>query len=56
MEVAEYCCYDVKVTKMVHEHGVESGELFYLDRFARKQRLEVPWGKSAVAPTPVLAV
>ena len=49
LEIAEYCCFDVKVTKMVHEHGVESGELFYMDRFARKQRLEVPWGKAAVA-------
>ncbi|MDD5199517.1 MAG: ribonuclease H-like domain-containing protein [Terrimicrobiaceae bacterium] len=46
MEVAEYCCFDVKVTRMVHEHGVQSGELFYLDRFARRQRLAVPWGKA----------
>ncbi len=43
LEIAEYCCFDVKVTRMVHEHGVRSGELFYMDRFARKQRLEVPW-------------
>ncbi len=43
LEIAEYCCFDVKVTKMVHEHGVETGELFYLDRFDRKQRLEITW-------------
>ena len=49
LEIAEYCCFDVKVTRMVHEHGVQAGELFYLDRFARKQRLEVPWGKTAAA-------
>lgn len=49
MEVAEYCCFDVKVTKMVHEHGVQTGELHYMDRFARRQRVEVPWGKSAPA-------
>ncbi len=43
MEIAEYCCFDVKVTKMVHEHGVKNGELFYNDRFGRKTRLEVKW-------------
>ena len=43
LEIAEYCCYDVKVTKMVHEHGRENGELFYHDRFANKQRVEVQW-------------
>jgi len=25
LEIAEYCCYDVKLTKMVHEHGVNTG-------------------------------
>jgi hypothetical protein len=49
LEIAEYCCFDVKVTRMVHEYGVDNGELFYMDRFARKQRLEVPWGKAAAA-------
>jgi len=43
MEIAEYCCFDVKVTRMVHEHGVQHGELFYDDRFGRRQRLEVNW-------------
>jgi len=43
MEIAEYCCFDVKVTRMVHEHGVKNGELFYADRFGRKQRVQVQW-------------
>ncbi|GAT31701.1 DEAD/DEAH box helicase domain-containing protein [Terrimicrobium sacchariphilum] len=43
MEIAEYCCFDVKVTKMVHEYGAQNGELFYDDRFARRQRVEVKW-------------
>jgi len=43
MEIAKYCCFDVKATKLVHEHGAAHGEIFYMDRFARKQRLEVPW-------------
>jgi DEAD/DEAH box helicase domain-containing protein len=43
MEIAEYCCFDVKVTRLVHEHGVRHGELFYNDRFGRKQRMEINW-------------
>jgi hypothetical protein len=43
MEIAEYCCFDVKVTKLVHEHGCRKKELFYTDRFAQKQRVEIDW-------------
>lgn len=43
MEIAEYCCFDVKVTKLVHEYGATHGELFYLDRAQQKQRVEVNW-------------
>ena len=43
MDIAEYCCLDVKVTRMIHEHGCQQGELFYHDRFARRQRVAVPW-------------
>jgi hypothetical protein len=43
MEVAEYCCFDVKVTQLVHEHGLEHRELFYTDKFSRKQRVEIAW-------------
>ena len=43
MEIAEYCCFDVKVTKLIHEYGAQHGELFYPDRFDRRQRLEIHW-------------
>jgi len=43
MEIAEYCCFDVKVTRLVHEYGARNRELFYLDQFARRQRLDVNW-------------
>jgi len=43
LEIAEYCCFDVKVTKLVHEHGCQHRELFFHDRFARKQRVEIDW-------------
>ena len=41
MEIAEYCCFDVKVTKMVHEYALNHGELQYFDRFSRKQTLKI---------------
>jgi DEAD/DEAH box helicase domain-containing protein len=42
-DVARYCCFDVKVTRMVHEHGMAHGEVFYHDRLGRKQRVAVDW-------------
>ncbi len=43
MEIAEYCCYDVKVTKCVHEYGQKHGHVKYLDRTRREQVVEVQW-------------
>lgn len=43
LEIAEYCCFDVKVTRLVHEHGCRHKELFYRDRFAQRQRVEIDW-------------
>jgi DEAD/DEAH box helicase domain-containing protein len=43
LDIAEYCCFDVKVTKLVHEHGVAHHEIFYTDKFSRKQRVEIKW-------------
>ncbi|MEI6073365.1 MAG: helicase [Verrucomicrobiae bacterium] len=43
MEIAEYCCFDVKVTKLVHEYGAAHKELFFNDRFGRKQKIEIAW-------------
>ena len=41
MEIAEYCCFDVKVTRMVHEYAAQHGELHYTDRFGRRQTLKI---------------
>lgn len=43
MEIAEYCCYDVKLTKLVHEHGVRHRQLFYKNRFGAKLSVAVDW-------------
>lgn len=42
-EIAEYCCYDVKVTRCVHEYGAEHGFVKYHDRNGREQKVEVDW-------------
>jgi len=43
LEIAEYCCFDVKVTRLVHEHGCRHKELFFNDRFAQRQRVALDW-------------
>ncbi len=42
-EIAEYCCYDVKITKLVHEHGVNQRQLHYMNRFGKKLTVPVKW-------------
>ncbi len=43
LEIAEYCCYDVKLTKMVHEHGVQHHQLQYHNKFGKKMTVPVKW-------------
>lgn len=42
-EIAEYCCFDVKLTKMVHEFGAKNGLVFFKDRLDQLQRIPIPW-------------
>ena len=43
LEIAEYCCYDVKLTKLVHEYGVQHRQLHYQNRFVKKLTVPVKW-------------
>jgi DEAD/DEAH box helicase domain-containing protein len=43
LEIAEYCCYDVKITRMVHEYGALKKQLFYRNRFGNKLSVPVGW-------------
>ncbi len=43
LEIAEYCCYDVKITRMLHEYGKAHKRVFYIDRFGQKQAIPVNW-------------
>lgn len=44
LKIAEYCAYDVKVTKLVHEFGVRHGFVKYVNRFNQEQDVPVRWG------------
>lgn len=43
LEIAEYCCYDVKITRLVHEFGRANGCLFYKDRYGKTSSVPVSW-------------
>ena len=43
MKIAEYCCYDVKVTKGVHEYGIEKGLIHYDDKGGERLEVAVSW-------------
>ena len=43
LEIAEYCCFDVKITKLVHEYGAANKQLFYTNKFGAKLSVQVDW-------------
>ena len=43
MEIAEYCCFDVKLTRMVHEFGMSNGQIYFTNKFGKKIAVPVSW-------------
>lgn len=43
LKIAEYCCFDVKITKLVHEYGSACKQVFYNNKFGNKMSVEVDW-------------
>ena len=43
LDIAEYCCFDVKCTKLVHEYGATHKKLLYDDRFKQRKSVAVEW-------------
>jgi DEAD/DEAH box helicase domain-containing protein len=43
LEIAEYCCFDVKITRLVHEYGCANKRLHYTNRFGKKLSVDVGW-------------
>jgi DEAD/DEAH box helicase domain-containing protein len=43
VDIAEYCCCDVKITRLLHEYGMQHKQLFYRNRFGQKLAVPVSW-------------
>lgn len=43
IEIAEYCCYDVKLTRLIHQYGLAHKQLLYTNRFGNKLIAPVSW-------------
>ena len=43
LKIAEYCCFDVKLTRMVHMFGMENKQVFYMNKFSQLQTVQVDW-------------
>lgn len=43
LKIAEYCCYDVKITRLLHEFGRMHKCVYYFDRDKRKVKVPVNW-------------
>lgn len=43
MEIARYCCFDVKVTRLVHEFGITHRQIKYHDNLGREHVAAVDW-------------
>ena len=43
LEIADYCCFDVKITRLVHEYGCTNGQLHYRTRSGQKATVSGQW-------------
>jgi hypothetical protein len=43
LEIAEYCCFDVKITRLVHEYGLANKRLHYTNKYGKKLAVNVAW-------------
>ena len=45
LDIARYCCFDVKVTMEVHRFGVENGYVLYENKQGQVEKIEVEWAE-----------
>jgi DEAD/DEAH box helicase domain-containing protein len=43
LDIARYCCFDVKVTMEVYKFGAENGYVNYVDKKGNIIRIDVDW-------------
>lgn len=46
LDIARYCCFDVKVTMEVHRFGVENGYVLYENKQGQVEKIEVDWANT----------
>ncbi|PTX99982.1 helicase [Verrucomicrobia bacterium LW23] len=56
-DIAEYCCFDVKATRLVHEYGAVNGRVFYHnEKTGRRETIPTPWPASGAHTPEVLSL
>ena len=43
LDIARYCCYDVKVTMEVYKFGAQNGYVIYENKKGEPEKIEVDW-------------
>jgi DEAD/DEAH box helicase domain-containing protein len=43
LDIARYCCYDVKVTMEVYKFGAQNGYVIYENKKSEPEQIEVDW-------------
>ena len=43
LDIARYCCYDVKVTMEVYKFGAQNGYVLYENKKGETERIDVDW-------------
>ena len=43
MDIAEYCCYDVKITRMIANADMANRKVHYRDKYGKKLTVPVAW-------------
>lgn len=43
LQIAEYCCYDVKITRLLYEYGAQHKRLLYTNKFGQQNVVPVSW-------------
>ena len=43
LDIARYCCFDVKVTMEVYKFGAQNGYVIYENKKGEPEKIEVDW-------------
>ena len=43
LQIAQYCCFDVKITRLIHEYGAAHKRLHYTNKYGKRLSVPVTW-------------